>query len=92
MTTVTVTRECPRCGKVSVHTIPYGVRAHVSCPSCGLGFEISAITPQIKKGAVGAPGDAAGKFDYEPASSHQTSDGLRRRLRQYARIAAWGPA
>lgn len=91
MSAVTVTRECPRCGKIAAFTIPQGVRAHVACPKCGLGFEVSSITPKIKKGAVGAPGDAAGKFNYEPAASHHTTDGLKRRLRDYARIAAWGP-
>lgn len=89
---VTTWRECPRCGKVSEHTVPAGVRAHVACPTCNFRFEISTLVNKIKKGKVGSPTNADGSFDYHSAASHHTVDGLKKRLRDYARIAAWGPA
>lgn len=87
---LTVIRQCPRCGKYGTYAVTTDAKPTVTCNTCGKQFQVS---PLCRPPKVGSPTNPRDIFKYTCAASHHSPEGLRTRLRRYARLnLTWGTA
>ena len=88
---VEVHRRCPACDQPVILRLDDHAVSMVVCEHCNARYEIDmARYGKSRRGPVGSPTNPNDTFKYHSAASHADVSALRRRMREYAKLRAWG--